>query len=99
MGPWYHTTIRKAMADSYPGDTVFVYRGTYRETVSMRGFVSLVGENRDTTIIDGVGGWAVYMATGANVSQLTLTNALIGGFVNERGGPDCASRIADHTPA
>ena len=96
IGPGNHTTIGNAMAAASPGDTVFVYGGTYRETVSMRSFVSLVGENRDTTIIDGAGGWAVYMATGANVSQFTLTNALIGVFVNERGGPDCACRIADN---
>ena len=76
-GPGNYTTIGAAVTAANPGDTVFVFAGTYPETVTIGKSISLVGENRDTTIIDGgevyVGG-----ASWANVTGFHLRG---------RGGP------------
>ena len=52
-GPNNYTTIQEAIDDAVDGDTVFVFNGTYFENVRIRKSVSLIGEDRDTTIIDG----------------------------------------------
>lgn len=51
--PGNYTTIQDAINDSIPGDSVYVYNGTYYEHVTIDKPLSLVGEDRDTTIIDG----------------------------------------------
>jgi nitrous oxidase accessory protein len=53
-GPGNHTKIQDAINDSKEGDTIFVYSGTYYENLVIdKTGLSLVGENRNTTIIDG----------------------------------------------
>ena len=48
-----YTTIQSAVDNASDGDTVFVYSGTYYENVGIvKKTVSLVGQERDTTIID-----------------------------------------------
>ena len=50
-----YTTIQSAINDATTGDTVFVFNGTYIENVVVNKTITLVGENRDYTIIDGNG--------------------------------------------
>jgi parallel beta-helix repeat protein len=54
-GPGNYTSIQDAMDDANDGDTVFVYDDSspYLENVFIDQSVNLVGENRDSTIIDG----------------------------------------------
>ncbi len=52
-GPGNYTKIQDAINDSSYGDTVFVYNGTYVENVEVGKSVSLIGEDKETTIIDG----------------------------------------------
>jgi LPXTG-motif cell wall-anchored protein len=52
-GPGNYTTIQSAIDDANPGDTVFVFNGTYPEVVHINAPISLVGEDKDTTIIGG----------------------------------------------
>ena len=52
-GPNNYTKIQDAINDSSDGDTVIVYNGTYYENVVVDKSISLIGEDRDTTIIDG----------------------------------------------
>src|SRR2546428_13860203 len=52
------------------GDTVFVYSGTYAETLTLGKTISLVGESRDATIVDG--GSLYLSAQWANVSGFTF---------------------------
>ena len=47
-------TIEDAVTNAIQGDTIFVKKGTYYETLKIEKAVSLVGEDRDTTIINGV---------------------------------------------
>jgi parallel beta-helix repeat protein len=55
-GPGNYTTIQSAIDAASPGDTVFVYSGTYYENVGVDKTINLIGENKNTTIIDASGG-------------------------------------------
>jgi nitrous oxidase accessory protein NosD len=50
-GPGNHSKIQDAVNDSQDGDTVFVYNGTYYENVYINKSISLIGEDRNTTIV------------------------------------------------
>jgi nitrous oxidase accessory protein len=52
-GPGNYTTIQGAIDDASDGDTVFVFNGTYYENIVLDNSITLVGENKDTTVIDG----------------------------------------------
>ena len=52
-GPSNYTTIQDAISASSAGDTIYVYSGIYLEHVLVNKTLSLVGEDRSTTIIDG----------------------------------------------
>ena len=52
-GPDNYTKIQDAIDNSSEGDTVFVFNGTYYENVVVDKSINLIGENRNTTIIDG----------------------------------------------
>ena len=85
VGPGNYTTIQGAINASFPGDTIFVYKGNYDERIIIDESLSLVGENRNTTIIDGRGsGFVVGVrADWVNVTGFTVTNSdpLDGGIV------------------
>jgi parallel beta-helix repeat protein len=82
-GPGNFTTIQAAIDAASPGDSVFVHAGTYAESIVVDKTISLIGENRDTTIIDAAGGQDEIGITGAgwvNVTGFTLFNATGGGI-------------------
>lgn len=80
-GPDNYTSIQAAIDDADPGDTVYVYAGTYQETVTIRKTLSLMGENRDTTIIEWFfGGMFSVQADWVNVTGFS--------FVDEWSMPD-----------
>ena len=54
----YHT-IQEAMNHATSGDIIFVHNGTYYENIVIDKSVSLIGENRNLTIIDGEGAGSV----------------------------------------
>ncbi len=78
-GPGNHTTIQQAVDLAGPGDEIFVYGGTYIENVRVLNPLSLIGEDRNTTIIDGGG-------TG-NVLDIRANSVTITGFTITGGGP------------
>jgi parallel beta-helix repeat protein len=53
-GPGNYTTIQQAINDASNGDTVYVYDDSspYKEQVSVQKQIHLLGENKETTIID-----------------------------------------------
>ncbi|MCJ2557003.1 MAG: hypothetical protein LN415_07870, partial [Candidatus Thermoplasmatota archaeon] len=52
-GPGNYTTIQGAIDNATPGDSVYVYGGTYYEHLTISKPLSLIGEDRNTTIING----------------------------------------------
>ncbi len=50
-----YPTIQEAINNAGEGDTVFVRNGTYYENVVVNKRISLIGEDEDTTIVDGNG--------------------------------------------
>lgn len=77
VGPGNYTLIQDAINASSSGDTIIVYNGTYNERITVKDSLSLVGENRNTTIIDG-GGNGIVVRVGedwVNITGFTLTNS------------------------
>jgi parallel beta-helix repeat protein len=84
-GPGNSTSIQKAINSASPGDVVFVYSGVYTEQLIISSpLVTLRGEERDSTIIDGGARGNVINVTGERVfirdvtirnSKINVTNA------------------------
>jgi len=79
-GPGNYTSIQNAIDDANPGDTVYVYSGTYYEVLAINKTIDLIGENRDTTVIDG--GWGIYVVDVSSdrvmISGFTVQNSFFG---------------------
>jgi len=76
--PDNYPTIQKAVDAARSGDTVYVKAGTYHENVGIqKSGLRLIGENRDTTIIDGGGhGTVVFVwANNTVVTGFTIRNS------------------------
>ena len=75
--PDQYSTIQEAVNNAADGDTIFVRAGTYYEHAIVNKTVSLVGEDRSTTIVDGGGTGCVIYVLRDDVS--------ITGFTIQRG--------------
>jgi len=76
--PDQYLSIQEAVNHSRSGDTIFVKSGTYTENVVVnKDGLKLVGENKETTVIDGNGtGTVVYVeANNSEVSYFTIQNS------------------------
>ena len=71
--PGDYLTIQEAINAASPGDTIFVRAGTYYENVVVNKSVSLIGEKRETTIIDGRRSGSVIKITASNVALCGFT--------------------------
>ena len=68
-----YPTIQAAIDGASDGDTVFVKKGTYSENLTVAKSLSLVGENRETTIVVGEGNTAVLVRhDNVNVTGFTF---------------------------
>jgi parallel beta-helix repeat protein len=75
--PTNYLTIQEAINAANPGDFIFVHNGTYYENVVVNKTVSLVGEDRVTTIVDGGGTGSVINVTAnsVNINGFTIQNS------------------------
>lgn len=79
-GAGNYTTIQGAIDSSNPGDTVYVYSGTYYENVVIDKSIDLVGQSWANTTIDG-------QDTG-NVVTVRVSSVTIDGFTIQDGGSE-----------
>lgn len=79
-GPGNYTSIQAAINDTVDGDTIFVYDylSPYYENLIVTKGIFLIGENRDTTIIDGSGD--------SNVIYIDADNVYVSGFTIQNSG-------------
>lgn len=66
--PVHFSTIHEAVDAAVDGFTILVSDGVYYETISVDKQLSLIGENRDTTVIDANGASIVVLVYADNVS-------------------------------
>jgi parallel beta-helix repeat protein len=90
--PDQYSTIQAAINAANAGDTIFVKSGAYYEHVIVNRTVAIVGENRDTTIIDGSYSGIVVniMQDGVNISSFTIQRS---GTTWNIGGPPYGAGI------
>jgi parallel beta-helix repeat protein len=74
---WPYCKIQYAIDNASDGDTIIVFNGTYYENVVVNKSLDLIGENRDTTIIDGgeIGIVVNISADSVNISEFTIQNS------------------------
>jgi parallel beta-helix repeat protein len=78
-GPADFRTIQEAVETADDGDTVFVKIGTYYEHVNVTRSLTMFGERRETTVIDGG-------STGGSVVRVLVDNTTIQGFTIQNAG-------------
>lgn len=102
-GPGNYTTIQSAIDAAFPGDTVFVYNGTYVENVVVHKIINLTGEDRWTTIIDADrnGDAILVTADWVNITELTqmFTGFAVVGLAGIKLDSVQHCYIADNNPA
>jgi len=76
--PTQYPTIQAAINAANPGDTVFVYNGTYHEHIIVDKRLTVAGQDRDITIIDG--------STTGTVVDISADTVDIHGFTIQNGG-------------
>ena len=92
-GPWDGTQehpyqfIQDAIDNASDGDTVFVYGGIYYEQVVIDKSITLMGEEKNTTVIDGekVEDVIHIIGNGTTICSFTIQNARGGLFSDDAG--------------
>ena len=75
-GPDNYSKIQDAINNASTSDTIFVYNRTYQEQLTIDVSVNLIGENNETTIIDGdfASNVITISADGVKFSKFTIKN-------------------------
>jgi len=75
-----YSKIQDAIDNATDGDTVFVYNGTYFENITIDKTLSVLGENKENTIIDG--------GNTGNVVTVFADKVIFSGFKVQNSGSD-----------
>jgi parallel beta-helix repeat protein len=94
-GPNNYSSIQQAVNAAQPGDTIFVFSNIYCEHVSIDKTLILVGEDRETTIIDGgfTGNCLKILADFVKVNNFTLKKGLLGIHLVQSSGQKIKNNI------
>lgn len=68
-----YSSIQEAINNASEGETIFVSSGLYYEHLTVNKSLALVGENKDTTIIDGTTTGTVFHIKAENISISSFT--------------------------
>ena len=82
------SSIQEAINNSNDGDTIYVKAGTYYENVFVNKALTLVGEDKSTTIIDAGGPVDEVLPKPLTVVEVTANNVSISGFTIRNSGDD-----------
>jgi len=76
-GPADFHIIQEAINSANPGDTIYVKNGTYHEHLVVNKPLTLIGEHKKSTIVDGSGTGTVIKITASNVTidRFTIQNS------------------------
>jgi parallel beta-helix repeat protein len=76
-----YTSIQDAIDNASVGDTVFLYNGLYAERIVINKSITLMGEDKENTQIDGGGMWDTVKAVvdWVNITSLSITGGGEGG--------------------
>ncbi|UCE73537.1 MAG: right-handed parallel beta-helix repeat-containing protein [Methanomassiliicoccales archaeon] len=80
LGAQNYTSIQEAIDNATSGDIIYIYEGTYLENITINKSITLIGENKDTTIIDG--------NETSDVVHVTVDSVTIKGFTITNSGSD-----------
>ena len=82
-GPGNYTSIQAAIDNASSGNIVYIYNGTYFENIMINKTIEIIGESRDSTIIDGGGANEVVnvSANWVNITGFTITNGSCGVYI------------------
>jgi parallel beta-helix repeat protein len=91
QGPWNgshdypYRYIRDGITHAVDGDTVYVFNGVYKETVTVNKTIYIRGEQQDKTIIDGGNNGSVVSVIAEHVLVRRFTVRNSGGFSGNAG--------------
>jgi parallel beta-helix repeat protein len=85
--PQDYTTIQEAINHANPGDTISVSAGTYYENLYIDKNLTLTGENRETTILNGGGCCGIEaISTNVTITGFKILNVTNGIYVEQSNG-------------
>ena len=90
-GPWDGTLeypyqyISDGIFNSTEGDNIYVFNGTYYENITVDKPITLIGENKSSTIIDGMYADVVVEITYDYVNIINFTIKNSGGYMHNAG--------------
>jgi parallel beta-helix repeat protein len=83
VGPGNYSDIQEAVNNAENGDIIFVYSGEYPANIIIDKSIFLIGENRETTIIQGKRDGIFVFADRVTITNFTITQC--GGFWDKSG--------------